>query len=102
MMNSLIEKDFEDFIFEDDELLVIEKALFSFLDKYKDERIRRQLRMKEGTDDIIKSCIDKVKLHENFRKNSKFFEVKIKNYDEFGFERSSNKTNEKDADNKVA
>lgn len=91
MMNSRVEKDFEDFIFEGEEILVLEKALFLLLDEYKDQLIRGRLQMKEGTDNLIRECLEKTKLHENFRKNSKYFNIKVKEYEEFSSRDQENK-----------
>lgn len=89
MMNSRIEKEFENFVFEGEELLIVEKALFSLLDRYKDQLIRSRLSMEEGTDKIIYRCLEIVKLHSNFRKNKKFFTINIQQYDEFKSELSN-------------
>jgi hypothetical protein len=99
-MNSRIEKDFEDFIFYGKELLVVEKALYSYLDKYKDQLIRGHLAMEEGTDKMIQKCIEKLKLHENFEKNAKFFNIYLKKYDDYDLE-PEEETHEKN-NNKVA
>ncbi len=86
MMNSKVEKQFEEFIFSGKQMLILEKALFSLLDKYKDQLIRGHLTMEEGTDLIIHECLEKIKLHENFRKNSKYFQIMFKKYEEYGQE----------------
>lgn len=95
MMNSRVEKDFEEFLFEGEELLTIEKALFTLLDKYKEQLIRGRLNMKEDTDKTINKCLEKLKQHENFMKNKKYFDIKVKKYDDYGQEKDS-------ANNKVA
>ncbi len=83
MMNSKVDKDFEDFIFSGREILVVEKALFSLLDKYKDQLIRGRLSMDKDTKDVITQCLETLKLHDNFTRNKKYFNVTLKKYDEY-------------------
>jgi hypothetical protein len=89
MMNSRVEKDFEDFIFSGKQMLIMEEALFLLLDKYKDQLIRGRLGMEEGTDLIIHECLEKIKLHENFKKNAKYFQINVKKYEEYGVDEGS-------------
>ncbi len=83
MMNSKVEKDFEDFLFSGREMDTLEMALFSLLDKYKSQVVKGRTSMGSDTESLIKLCMEKLKLHENFAKNKKYFDISLKKYDEY-------------------
>ena len=61
-------KKIEDFLFNDLEILYIEKALYALIDKIKEERLDKKFDVKEETkiSKTIDQCFSKLKLHKNF------------------------------------
>lgn len=81
-MNNRVYKEFTDFVLSGPELLCMERALYSLLDLYKDDRINNNgSRFSLNYDEIIDGCFTKLRLHENYLKNSNFFVIAIPKHD---------------------
>ncbi len=81
-MNNRVFKEFSDFILSGQELLCLEKALYTLLDEYKSDRISQSGgRFHLNYNEIIDQCFTKLRLHENYLKNSNFFVIAIPEHD---------------------
>ena len=81
-MNNRVIKDFEQFIYQGQNLLCVEKALYALLDKFKDDRIRNNgSTFPQDYHKVIQECFDVLRLHENYLKNKDFFIITVPRHD---------------------
>lgn len=77
-MNHRVTKELDDFMISGQELLCMEKALYSLLDRYKDDRINRGSKeFPQEYKKTIDGCFEKLRLHENYDRNRNFFQVSV-------------------------
>ncbi len=79
-MNARIWKEFSEFVFSGNEILCLERALSTLLTKYKDDSIVSQNEFEKNFKPVIDKCLAKLKLHENYQRNTVLYRIDIPEY----------------------
>lgn len=77
-MNHRVEVRFDDFVVSEAEQIVFEKALYTLLDKFKQDRLDTYCaNMPFDFPKQINACFAKLTQHDNYRKNPRFFSIDV-------------------------
>jgi len=72
-------KKMEDFLFTDNEIHYVEKALYALVDKLKEDRLDFRFNSKDEKmiSKTLDSCFNKLKLHKNFLIRNDLYEIEL-------------------------